>query len=78
MVQRNQIQGADDGFGLPVAITDRGMSRSLFEDGPASPKVLGVAKQGVYSGASRCLRTEEQRTPEGVPERLRAAQGHTA
>lgn len=44
MVERDQVQGSDDGIDLTLhwqSLT-REMNRILFADGPASPKVLGV------------------------------------
>lgn len=38
MVQRDQVQGADEGFDLTVAITDSRVNRSLIADRPGSEK----------------------------------------
>lgn len=66
MVERDQVQGADDGFDLTLhwqSLT-REMNRILFADGLTSPKVLGVRTSksqnpmyttGYVLGASSCV-----------------------
>ena len=48
LVQREQVQGTDEGFDLTVAITDSRVNRSLIADRPGSEED-NVAKHSVYN-----------------------------